>query len=122
MGIVSAAIVLVSLLMAYRLYAQRPAQEPLRQGFHEFLFSGLYLDKFYQMIFVGPYQRMTEFMQVRVEDHGLDESYVKGAASFVTLSRGLGYWTTGRLSTYVKMLLLGLTVFLIALVWGWYGS
>ncbi|HZK13178.1 MAG TPA: hypothetical protein VFC55_01565, partial [Desulfobaccales bacterium] len=106
----------------YYLYAHRPAQEPLRQGFHEFLFSGLYLDRLYQVIFVGPYQRMTEFMKRRVEEQALDESYVKGAASFVTLSRGLGYWTTGRLSTYVKMVLLGLTVLLIALVWGWCGS
>ena len=122
MGIMSASIVLVSLLLAYVLYVRRPAPEPLRQGFHEFLFSGLYLDKLYQVIFVGPYQRMTEFMKGRVEEQGLDESYAKGAASFVTLSRGLGYWTTGRLSTYVKMLLLGLTVFLIALVWGWWGS
>jgi NADH:ubiquinone oxidoreductase subunit 5 (subunit L)/multisubunit Na+/H+ antiporter MnhA subunit len=143
----------VSLILAYVLYVRRPAPEPLRQGWHEFLGSGLYLDKLYQMIFVRPYLRMTEFVTVRVEEQGVDRgidtaaialfrrfgkiaeflwlkvderridaSYVKGAASFVTLSRGLGYWTSGRLSTYVKMLLLGLTVFLIALVWGWYGS
>ncbi len=151
MGIVSASMVVVSLLLAYFLYAHRPAQEPVRQGFHEFLFSGLYLDKFYQMIFVSPYRSMTEFMKGRVEERGidqgivtaatalfqrfwdtarflwlaveersLDESYVKGATGFLTLSRGLGYWATGRLSTYVKMLLLGLTAFLVVLVWGWY--
>ena len=151
MGIVSAALVVVSLLLAYFLYAHRPAREPLRQGFHEFLFSGLYLDRLYQMIFVSPYRRMAEFMKVRVEEQGLDraivttatalfqrfwdtarflwlaveersldESYIKGAAGFLTLSLGLGYWTTGRLSTYVKMLLLGLTAFLVVLVWGWY--
>jgi NADH-quinone oxidoreductase subunit L len=151
MGIVSASIVLVSLLLAYRLYAHRPAQEPLRQGFHEFLFSGLYLDKLYQVIFVGPYQRMTEFMKVRVEEQGIergteaaglalfhrfrqaakflwlrvddqavDGSYLKGADGLVNLSRGLGYWTTGRLSTYVQMLLLGLTAFLVVLVWAWF--
>ena len=151
MGIISAAIVLVSLLLAYVLYVRRPAPEPLRQGFHEFLFSGLYLDRLYQVIFVGPYQRMTEFMKGRVEEQGIDRgivtaavalfnrfwdtanflwlrvddrtidgSYTKGATGFLTLSRGFGYWTTGRLSTYVKMLLLGLTAFLVVLVWGWY--
>jgi NADH-quinone oxidoreductase subunit L len=153
MGIVSASVVVVSLILAYVLYVRRPAPEPLRQGFHEFLFSGLYLDRLYQMILVRPYLRMTEFVTVRVEERGvdrgidtaaialfrrfwkiaeflwlkvderrIDESYVKGAASFVALSRGLGYWTSGRLSTYLRMLLLGLTVLLIALVWGWYGS
>jgi hypothetical protein len=182
MGILSAAIVLVSLLLAYILYVRRLAPEPLRQGFHEFLLSGLYLDRLYQVIFVGPYQRMAEFMKGRVEEQGidggivtaaiaffnrfwdtanflwlkveergidrgivtmavalfnrfwdmanflwlnvddrtLDGSYTKGATGFLTLSRGFGYWTTGRLSTYVKMLLLGLTAFLVVLVWGWY--
>jgi NADH-quinone oxidoreductase subunit L len=151
MGIVSAAVVVVSLILAYVLYVRRPAAEPLRQGFHEFLFSGLYLDKFYEMIFVRPYQRMTEFMKVRVEEQGIDGgvvtsavalfnrfwdtanllwlqvddraidgSYTKGAAGFLILSRGLGFWTTGRLSTYLTMLMVGLTAFLVVLVWGWY--
>ena len=63
MGIVSASVVVVSLTLAYILYVRRPAPEPLRQGFHEFLFSGLYLDRLYQVIFVGPYQRMAEFLK-----------------------------------------------------------
>ena len=151
MGIVSASVVVVSLILAYVLYVRRPAPEPLRQGFHEFLFSGLYLDRLYQVIFVGPYQRMTEFMKGRVEEQGIDRgvvasaiafyhrfwdaanffwlkvddrtidgNYTRGAKGFLSLSRGLGYWTTGRLSTYVMMLLLGLTAFLLVLVWGWY--
>jgi NADH-quinone oxidoreductase subunit L len=151
MGSLSAAIVLVSLLLAHRLYVRRPAAEPARQGFHEFLFSGLYLDRLYEVTFVGPYRRMTEFMKGRVEEQGIDRgivtaavalfnrfwdtakflwlrvddrtidgSYSRGAEGFLTLSRGCGYWTTGRLSTYVKMLLLGLTAFLVVLVWGWY--
>ena len=56
MGIISAAIVVVSLVLAYFLYGRRPAAEPLRQGFHELLFSGFYLDRLYQLIFVRPYQ------------------------------------------------------------------
>jgi len=66
--------------------------------------------------------KIAEFLWLKVDERRIDESYVKGAASFVALSRGLGYWTSGRLSTYLRMLLLGLTVLLIALVWGWYGS
>jgi NADH:ubiquinone oxidoreductase subunit 5 (subunit L)/multisubunit Na+/H+ antiporter MnhA subunit len=151
MGILSASIVVVSLILAYVLYVRRPAPEPLRQGFHEFLLSGLYLDRLYQAIFVGPYQSMTEFMKGRVEEQGIDRgivtsavalfhrfwavanflwlkvddrtidgSYNRGATGFLTLSRGCGYWTSGRISTYVKMLLLGLTAFLVVLVWGWY--
>jgi hypothetical protein len=42
------------------------------------------------------------------------------ATGLLGLSRGLGFWTTGRVSTYLKMLLLGLTAFLCALAWSWY--
>jgi NADH-quinone oxidoreductase subunit L len=151
MGIGSAALVVVSLVLAYFLYARGQVRKPLRRGFHEFLFSGLYLDDLYQVIFVRPYRRLTEFIKVRVEDQGIekgteaaalalfhrfwntakflwlrvddqmiDESYSKGADGLVNLSRGLGYWTTGRLSTYVQMLLLGLTAFLVVLAWAWF--
>ena len=46
--------------------------------------------------------------------------WCKAADSLMTVSRGLGYWTTGRLSTYLKMLFLGLTVFFCALGVSWY--
>ncbi|MGB8992345.1 MAG: NADH-quinone oxidoreductase subunit L [Desulfobaccales bacterium] len=151
MAILSASLVVGSLILAYCLYVRRPVKEPEMRGLHKFLFSGLYLDDLYQMLFVRPYRRMSEFVKARVEERGIDRatetaalgsfhqfwnaakflwsevddrsidnSYTKGTAAFVTLSRGLGYWTSGRLSTYLKMLLLGLTVFLIVLIWGWY--
>ncbi len=151
MAFLSGSIVVLSLILAYYLYVRRPVQEPEMRGLHKFLFSGLYLDDFYQMVFVRPYRRLSEFVKARVEEqgvergteataigsfhqfwkaakflwievdeHSVDNSYTKGAAEFVTISRGLGSWTSGRLSTYLKMLLLGLTVFLIVLIWGWY--
>ena len=82
MGIVSASVVVVSLILAYVLYVRRPAPEPLRQGLHEFLFSGLYLDRLYQVIFVGPYQRMAEFMKGHVEEQGIDRGVVAAAIDF----------------------------------------
>jgi NADH-quinone oxidoreductase subunit L len=151
MGILSASIVVVSLSLAYFRYAHRPAQEPEHRGFHEFLFSGLYLDQLYHLIFVRPYLSMVEFIKVRVEDRGVDQgidtsaiglyrhfwnaarflwlavdecrvdqSYVKSARAFIPFSRGLGYWTTGRLSTYLTMLLLGLAVSLMVLAYCWF--
>jgi len=151
MGIISASIVVVSMLLAYFRYAHRPVKEPEHRGFHEFLFSGLYLDRAYQIIFVRPYQSMTEFIKVRVEDRvveplidisamrsfqhfwnvakylwlavderSVDQSYAKSARGFISFSRVLGYWTTGRLSTYLTMLLLGLTIFLVILAYCWF--
>ncbi len=145
MGIGSAFIVVVSLALAYFLYGYRPAREPAIQGFHKLLFSGFYLDDLYRLLFVRPYQAisrflwhqvddsydqgieraakaafrpyaaMAEFFWRQVDERVLDEGVVKVARGFEVLSRGLGYWATGRLSTYLTMLLLGLTIFLGAL-------
>jgi len=151
MGILSASIVIVSMTLAYFRYVRRPVQEPERRGWHEFLFSGLYLDRFYQMIFVGPYQRLTEFIKAQVEErivdraidlsalglfrhfwHGakylwlavdessVDKGYARSARAFIPFSRALGCWTTGRLSTYLAMLMLGLTVILAVLAYCWF--
>jgi NADH:ubiquinone oxidoreductase subunit 5 (subunit L)/multisubunit Na+/H+ antiporter MnhA subunit len=151
MAIISASIVVLSLLIAYFRYVRRPVKEPERRGVHEFLFEGLYLDRLYQMIFVRPYLKMTDFVKGRVEERvvdrvidisaqgsfrhfwnaarylwlavdesSVDKSYVKGAGAFIPFSRALGCWTTGRLSTYLTMLLLGLTVFLAVLAYCWF--
>ncbi len=50
-----------------------------------------------------------------VDERAIDEGLVKIARGFGALSGVLAGWATGRLSTYLKMLLLGLAVFLGAL-------
>ncbi|MHB8069084.1 MAG: NADH-quinone oxidoreductase subunit L [Desulfobaccales bacterium] len=151
MGLGTAVSVIATIVLAYYLYGRRPAREPVREGFHEFLFSGLYLDHLYRLIFVRPYEAVSEFLWRRMDegvvDRGylglargffypywavcrflwqgvdeavLDDGVVKGAGQLLSLSGGLGRWTTGRLSTYLTMLLLGLAVFLGALAVSWY--
>jgi NADH:ubiquinone oxidoreductase subunit 5 (subunit L)/multisubunit Na+/H+ antiporter MnhA subunit len=114
------------------------------------LFSGFYLDRLYQMIFVRPFEAAARFLWRQVDDRydrglvrgagaafrpyraladffwrkvdelALDAGVVQAAGSLVTVSRGLGHWTTGRLSTYLKTLFLGLTIFFCALGVSWY--
>lgn len=67
-----------------------------------------------------PYRWLAAFWWQTVDDGGLDRSLDGTAAAIGMLSKGLGYWATGRLSTYVKMLLLGLTVLLSAFAARWY--
>jgi hypothetical protein len=55
-----------------------------------------------------------------VDEGGLDRGLEGAAGGVNLLSRGLGYWTTGRLSTYVKMLLVGLTALFTVLALKWY--
>jgi NADH-quinone oxidoreductase subunit L len=149
MGLTSACLVLVAMLLAYYLYGRRPVREPALVGFHEFLFNGLYLDRLYGTLFVRPYQAISafcwqaddrlnqgvvagakaafrpywalaQFIYYKVDEFFLDDGIVKAAGSVEVASRGLGRWTTGRLSTYLAMLLLGLTIFLGALGVSWY--
>ncbi len=150
MGLFSAAIVVASVALAYVLYRRRPVREPALEGYWDLLFSGFYLDRLYQLAFVRPYEAVAPFLWRQVDDRYdrglvkgaklifrpyralaafiwlkvdeifLDDGVVKAAGSLVTVSRGLGYWTTGRLSTYLKMLLLGLTIFFCALGLSWY--
>ncbi|MGO9622662.1 MAG: NADH-quinone oxidoreductase subunit L [Desulfobaccales bacterium] len=150
MGLISAATVLASMTLAYFLYRRRPAREPALTGYWGLLFSGFYLDRLYQSIFVRPYQAMARFLWrqdnrydqqvivggaralfrpyralakfcwLQVDELVIDGGAEKTAGSLVTVSRGLGYWTTGRLSTYLQMLLLGLAIFFCALGVSWY--
>ena len=62
-----------------------------------------------------PYWRLAFFWWLSVDEGVIDRSFDGTAEGVHQLSQGLGSWTTGRLSTYVKMLLVGLTVFLALL-------
>jgi NADH-quinone oxidoreductase subunit L len=65
------------------------------------------------------YRALAGFIWLQVDERGVDQGFVNFARGFHYLSGGLGYWSTGRLSTYLKMLLLGLTVFFCVLAVNW---
>jgi NADH:ubiquinone oxidoreductase subunit 5 (subunit L)/multisubunit Na+/H+ antiporter MnhA subunit len=67
-----------------------------------------------------PYRWLAGFLWRSVDEGGIDRGLDGTVAGVNLLSKGLGYWTTGRLSTYVIMLLVGLTAFLSALAARWY--
>jgi len=84
-------------------------------------------DRYDQQVIVGgaralfrPYRALAKFCWLQVDELVIDDGVEKTADSLVTVSRGLGYWTTGRLSTYLKMLFLGLTILFAALALTWY--
>jgi NADH-quinone oxidoreductase subunit L len=67
-----------------------------------------------------PYRALASFLWLKVDEIFIDDGVVKVAGSLEDVSLGLGHWTTGRLSTYLKMLLLGLTIFFAAVGLSWY--
>jgi NADH-quinone oxidoreductase subunit L len=103
------------LAAAYILY--RP---PVRESLHELLFSGFHLDRLYQIALVRPYQSMARFFWLNVDEAGIDDRFDATGTVFRYFSLGLQFWTTGRLSTYLRMILLGFTAIVAALALGWY--
>lgn len=93
---------------------------PARQGLYELLFSGFYLDRLYQQAIARPYRVIASFAWLKIDENSLDNGLDKTGKLFPSLSICLQQWTTGRLSTYLMMLLLGFTAILCALAIGWY--
>jgi len=114
------------LIAAYFLYRPegrclgQPTPVVLRRGLEEILLSGFYLDRLYQIVFVRPYQVIARILWLNVDERAVDDRFDATGNVFRFFSLGLQLWTTGRLSTYLKMLLLGFTAILSALGLGWY--
>jgi NADH-quinone oxidoreductase subunit L len=121
-GLLNAALLGVAYLL-YRPEARFlgwPTPVVLRHALEELLFSGFYLDRLYQMALVKPYQRMARALWLNVDEGAVDDRFDATGNIFRFFSSGLQLWTTGRLSTYLKMLLFGFTAILSALALGWY--
>ncbi len=114
------------LIVAYFLYRPEgkllgwPTPVVLRQRLEELLSSGFYLDRLYQIALVKPYRTMARTLWLNVDERAVDDRFDATANVFRYFSFGLQLWTTGRLSTYLKMLLLGFTAIVSALALGWY--
>jgi NADH:ubiquinone oxidoreductase subunit 5 (subunit L)/multisubunit Na+/H+ antiporter MnhA subunit len=116
-----------ALLLAYFLYGPKGIPITLRP--HELgdrlqtvLFNAFYIDWLYQKIVANPYRSLARFLWIKVDEGGVDAGMVGYGKGFGALSAGLRLWTTGRLSTYLRMLLLGFTVIICAMVAGLFGS
>ncbi len=97
-----------------------PSPAALRESLEELLFSGFHLDRLYTIALVRPYRKMADILWLNVDEGVVDNRFDATGKVFRFFSFGLQRWTTGRLSTYLKMLLLGFTAMVSALALGWY--
>jgi NADH-quinone oxidoreductase subunit L len=106
--------------LAYFLYRPPAAERAPRAGgrAERLLFSGFYLDQFYQTAIVAPFHRMSRMLWVGMDEGWIAAGIDQSGKLFSFFSGSLRLWATGRVSTYLKMLLLGFTVLLGALVLG----
>jgi NADH-quinone oxidoreductase subunit L len=119
MAVGDAVLVAAVVLLAYILF-RRPGPEPARRGLREVLFTAFYLDRFYLSFIARPFRAVAGFLWINVDENSVDQTFEGAAGSFGALSNGLRLWTTGRLSTYLKMLFLGFVALIFVLAVGWY--
>lgn len=119
MSALDGGLVVVIVGLAYLLY-RRPEKAPEMRGIREFLFSGFYLDRLYGLVFAAPYKRLGQILWQRADEGGIDRGIEGYGKLFLVSSGGIRLWTNGRLSTYLKMLLIwvaGVLCFLAASFW-----
>jgi len=126
-----AALSLAGLLVAYFLYRPKPAREAGAEeprmagdsaraaGWRDFFFQGWRLDQLYERALVAPYRRLAQFSWQFLDEGTVDEGFDRTASLFSGMSSVLGLWTTGRLSFYLKMVLVGFAAILGLLVADW---
>ena len=106
--------------LAYFLYGPRDIMgwrgpEPFGPAVTGFLRSGFYLDRIYAFIVVRPYKWMAGFFWREVDESVLDRTLVNTAGLFPAIGTTLRAWTTGYISTVLKMLLVGFAIILLFL-------
>jgi NADH-quinone oxidoreductase subunit L len=107
-------------VLAYFLYGPRDvlgwrSAEPFGRVLTGFLKSGFYLDRVYAFIVVRPYRWLANFFWLVVDESVLDRTLIKAAGLFPDIGTGLRAWTTGYISTALKMLLVGFAIILVFL-------
>ena len=90
-----------------------------RSPAYDFMLSGFYLDRLYHAVFVRPYRDIASFLWLKVDEAGIDRGLIASGEVFPSLSLVLRQWTTGRLSTVLRMFLVGLAAMLAALTVGY---
>lgn len=120
-AVMDGAVALGGLFLALFLYGPKDLaglRRPERREspVYSFLVSGFYLDRLYHAAVARPYRGVAGFLWRNVDEAGIDRGLVGAGGAFPSLSLGLRLWTTGRLSTYLRMFLVGLAAILAALV------
>jgi NADH-quinone oxidoreductase subunit L len=117
LGLGDALLVLLVLWLTYSLF-RRPRPD-FWGALTDPLFTAFYLDWLYIRGIARPYAWLSGILWRDVDERGIDQSFEKTAGGFKVFSAFMGLWTTGRLSTYLAMLFLGLTTMFVVLALSW---
>lgn len=114
---VSALIAIVVAFYAYRQYAHKnsvPTEDATPKSFlYNLSYHKLYIDEFYDVLFVKPLKWLSNFLYTYVEKLGID-GFVNGiAAFFVGSGKGVRQLQSGYVGFYILMMVIGIMAVLI---------
>lgn len=120
-SILDAILAFTALVLAYFLYGPKDYigfRQPgaLGEQLQDLLITGFYLDRIYYALVARPYEALAMILWKDVDEEGIDRGLTGFGRVFLLVSSGVRLWSTGRLSTYLSMIFLGLAAILAILV------
>ncbi|MFZ2448203.1 MAG: NADH-quinone oxidoreductase subunit L [Syntrophobacteraceae bacterium] len=122
-----AVLAVAGVIVAYMLYGPKEfrvfRQIPgLFGGMGKASLAGFYLDALYLRVIARPYETLARTLWIHVDERGLDGGIVGSGKAFSEAAAGLRHWTTGKLSTYLGMIFLGVAALACGLAVSFYAG
>ena len=109
-GIATAA--LVYQVSKDRIELMKEALAPL----YDFVFHKYYIDEIYDLLIVKPTKAIGVFMEEKAEKQGIDFAVDEVGFQVKEVSRGIGFWQSGRIRTYALNMVAGMVIILLFVV------
>jgi len=109
-GIATAA--LVYQVSKDRIELMKEAIAPL----YDLVFHKYYIDEIYDLLIVKPTKAIGAFMEEKAEKQGIDFAVDEVGFQVKEVSRGIGFWQSGRIRTYALNMVAGMVIILLFVV------
>jgi len=109
-GIATAA--LVYQVSKDRIELMKEAFAPL----YDLVFHKYYIDEIYDLLIVKPTKAIGVFMEEKAEKQGIDFAVDEVGFQVKEVSRGIGFWQSGRIRTYALNMVAGMVIILLFVV------
>ena len=109
-GIATAA--LVYQVSKDRIELMKEALAPL----YDLVFHKYYIDEIYDLLIVKPTKAIGVFMEEKAEKQGIDFAVDEVGFQVKEVSRGIGFWQSGRIRTYALNMVAGMVIILLFVV------
>ncbi|KAF0221436.1 MAG: NADH-quinone oxidoreductase subunit [Geobacteraceae bacterium] len=99
-----------------RLARVEAAAEP-PSGVVAFFLNGWYFDALYRFLFIRPFETLSRVLWERIDEGVIDDSLDRLASFFGWSGKGLGRWTSGRVSVYILSFAAGAALIIVYFAW-----